>query len=69
MYNELFTMQVWSPMHASFHNGQYLTIYGLVLLLCIIDFLTVVCYGVKVFGSCAFREEYGTKRLGPGIGM
>ena len=38
-------------------------------MLCIIKLLTVVRYGMKVFGSCAFLEKYGTKRFGAGVSV
>ena len=31
------------------------------------ELLTIICYRVKVFSSCAFLEKYNTKHLGASI--
>ena len=56
-------------MPLNFHDSQHFTVYSSVNLLCLTKFLTIVCYGVKVFGSCALLEKYSTKRLGAGISV
>ena len=38
-----------------------------VIVLYIVELLTLICYGVKVFGSSAFPENYSTKHLGTGV--
>ena len=38
-------------------------------MLCIFIFLTIVGYGAKVFGSCMFLENYGTKNFGAGVSV
>ena len=69
MHNELFTMKIGSPIPQSFHNSQHFTICSSIILLCVVKFPTIVGYGVKVLGSCAFLEKYGTKRFSAGISV
>ena len=40
-----------------------------VILLYIVKLFNIVCYGVKVFGSCVYLEKYSTKHLSTGISI
>ena len=48
----------------SFHNSQHFMIYSRVIFLHVVELLAIIYYGVKVFGSCTFLEEYSTKCFG-----
>ena len=48
---------------------QNFTICARVFLSHIVELLTIICYGVKIFGSCIFLEKYSTKHFGTGIGV
>ena len=48
-------------MPQSFYDSQHFMICSWVILQHIVELLTIVFYGVKIFGSCLFLEKYGTK--------
>ena len=56
-------------MQESFCDSQLFTIHSGIVLLCIVEFLIIICYWVKIFGSCVLVEKYGTNHLGASIGV